>query len=268
MPGSHPIVLLLVAVLLGFCPQAPAARPAVAFDHSHAAWTAVLKKAVVGDRIDYGALKKDHAELDGYLKTLHAVNPEELGAWTRSQQFAFWINAYNAHCISLVVSEYPVESIKDLGSLLSPVWKKQFIDMPDLHLSGKPKKLSLHDIEHEILRPQFKDARVHAAINCASESCPPLRAEAFVATRLEEQLDAQVRAWLADKARNRFDSVKRRASVSAILEWFEDDFVRDGGSVAGWLAKYAPETEAAWLKGGKVDLHSQDYSWKLNDLKR
>lgn len=238
------------------------------FDHAHALWTEVLTKHVTGDRVDYAALKKDHAPLDRYLSQLHAVKPEQLASWTRQQQLAFWINAYNAHCVSLVVSEYPVDSIKDIGGLFSSVWKKAFIDMPAFNPSGKPAPLSLDDIEHKILRPTFKDARVHAAVNCASASCPALRPEAFVAEHLDQQLDEQVRKWLADPTRNMFDKTKSRADISAIFDWFEEDFVRDGGGVVAWIAKYAPEANSSWLKSGKVAVKYFDYSWKLNDVKR
>lgn len=236
------------------------------FDHGHARWTEILKRHVVGDRLDYAALDKDREKLDAYLAELHAVTPGGVASWTREQQFAFWINTYNAHVVDLVLSEYPVESIKDIGGLLSSVWKKSFIAMPALHPSGRPGKLSLDEIEHQILRPRFKDARVHAAINCASLSCPPLRNEAFVAERLAEQLDDQVRKWLADPTRNRFDEAKSRAEVSEIFDWFEDDFVRDGGSVVGWIAKYTLPSQATWLSKGKVKLSFLDYSWKLNDV--
>jgi hypothetical protein len=202
--------------------QQPTQEPAPAtFDQTHALWTAVLKKHVVGERLDYAALAKDRATLDQYLAALHAVKPDALAGWTREQQFAFWINTYNAHVVDLVTRNYPVASIKDIGSLFSSVWKKSFIEMPALHPSGKPAKLSLDDIEQTILRPKFKDARVHAAVNCASASCPALRNEAFTAEHLNEQLDEQVKRWLADTTRNRFDKSKSRIDVSQIFDWFK-----------------------------------------------
>ncbi len=260
------LVAILAAPVLPMWPAA--ARPAPEFDHSHALWTEILSEHVDGDRVDYAKLKQDHATLDRYLAALHAVKPDELASWTRDQQYAFWINAYNAHCVALVVSKHPVESIKDIGGLFSSVFEKEFIDMPALHPLRKAKKLSLDDIEHEILRPKFKDSRTHAAVNCASLSCPPLRPEAFVAERLDEQLDEQVKRWLADPARNEFDETNSRIRVSKIFDWYEEDFVRDGGSIVGWIAKHAPEREAAWLKDAKVRVEFLDYSWKLNDRKQ
>ncbi len=257
---------LAVACTFGGPDQAAQTLQSSPFDHTHAVWTEILKQHVVADRIDYAAIKKDRGALDAYLAQLHAVTPGELASWTREQQFAFWINTYNAHVVDLVLTEYPIESIKDIGGLFGSVWKKSFIAMPALHPSGKPGTLSLDELEHQILRPRFKDARVHAAINCASLSCPPLRNEAFVAEHLGEQLDDQVRKWLGDPTRNRFDEAKSRAEVSEIFDWFKDDFVRDGGSVVAWIAKYSPASQATWLSKGKVKLSSLDYSWKLNDV--
>jgi len=261
-------ILLALAAAVALC-AAPAARRAQdsGFDQSHALWTKVLRAHVVGDRFDYAALKKDRADFDRYLTSLHAVTREELETWTRKQRFAFWINAYNAHAVALVLTEYPVDSIKEIGGWFHPVWEQAFIDMPSLHPSGKPGKLSLDDIEHSILRPRFEDARVHAAINCASRSCPRLRDEAYVAERLDEQLDDAVARWLADPERNQFDREKSRARISRIFDWFEADFVRDGGSVLEWIATHGRDKELAWLTRSKIDLGFLDYSWKLNDVR-
>jgi hypothetical protein len=265
------ILMLLSFALLGFAgtlERASAANPAsleVAFDQHHAVWTSVLAANVSGDRFDYAALAKDRSKLDQYLHSLEAVPADEFGKWTREQQFAFWINAYNAYTISLVAGKYPVESIKDIGSLTKQVWDQEFIPLKPLFPEAKGERLSLNDIEQRILRPKFKDARVHAAVNCASQGCPPLRKEAFEAEKLGAQLDEQVRAWLADPARNRYDRAKGKIEVSKIFDWFADDFVRDAGSVQTWIAKYAPPSEAEWLRDAKkLSISFLDYSWKLN----
>ncbi len=258
---KHLLFALFAALLLTLQPLR-----AQGFDHGHALWNEVVATHVKGDRFDYAALEKDRAKLDAYLKQLAAVGPKELEGWSREQRYAFWINAYNANCIALVLSEYPLDSIKDIGNWFSPVWDKRFIAMTALDPKGKGRKLSLTDIEHEILRPQFKDARVHAAINCASLSCPPLRNEAFVAERLDAQLDDSTRKWLADPTRNRFEPAKARAQLSAIFDWFKDDFERDGGR-REFLAKFGPAEHGAWLRGeAKLEIGFLDYSWKLNDV--
>ena len=237
----------------------------VAFDHSHALWTKVLEQHVHGDRFDYAALKEDRATFDRYLAQLERVTAAQLASWSREQRFAFWIDVYNAYTVKLIVENYPLETIKGLGGLFTSVWDERFIPLEALDPKGEGRKLSLNDVEHEILRKRFEDARVHAAINCASKSCPPLRAEAFVAKELDAQLDEQVKAWLADPQRNRFDREKETVELSKIFEWFQDDFVRDGGSVLGWVAKYVPEERAAWLRAKGVRVRHLDYDWKLND---
>jgi hypothetical protein len=267
---SIPLLLWLCNFLTVEPLAAPRAQePAGPFDHEHALWTDVVKEHVRGDRFDYQGLIEDRGKLDRYLQALHAVTPAELEGWKREQQMAFWINVYNAHIVHLVASNYPLENIKDLGGLFSPVWKKEFIAMGAFDPDGKGEKLSLDEVEHEILRKRYPDARVHAAVNCASVSCPPLRAEAYVGERLQEQLDEMTRAWLADPSRNRFEPEKGRARVSAVFKWFREDFERDGGSLRKWLAKYAPPEAAEWLETAKkVDIDHLDYDWSLNDLPR
>jgi len=257
-------ILLCTALVLASSPQSPETSD---FDHDHAKWTEVLASNVDGDRFDYRAVRKDPAKLAAYVAELEAVTAEQLAEWSEKQRFAFWINAYNAYTIQLVTEKYPVKSIKDIGGLLSSVWDRHFIPLNALHPEGKSKKLSLNDIEHEILRPRFKDARVHAAINCASQGCPPLPSAAFTAKKLDEQLDAQVRAWLADGKRNNFDEAKKTLHLSKIFDWFKDDFVRDEKSVRAFVERYAPEEVRAWLsKADKVTIKHLDYSWKLNDV--
>ena len=281
MPSTNPrtplrgaLLAALLVPLLAVCSparQVDAAGGAAAgsFDHAHAAWTSVLATHVVDDRFDYGRLAKDRGALDAYLAQLHAVTPEQLATWTREQRYAFWINVYNAHTIQLVVDHYPIDSIRDLGGkVFNKVWDKEFIPMAAHHPDGDREKLSLDDVEHGILRPRFDDARVHVAVNCASTGCPPLRAEAFVAARLDEQLDEQALRFLADERRNTFEVSERggRMKVSEIFDWFASDFERDAGSVSAWIARYAPPEVAAWIAEAEPEVGFRSYSWALNDV--
>lgn len=275
----RPLAKLVLVPLLACCVEAastsparpPAPREATAaapFDHQHAAWTKVLAAHVRGDLFDYAALAKDRAGLDGYLAGLEAVTPEELSGWTREERYAFWINAYNAYTIRRVIDDYPLESIRDLDKAfgLSSVFDSEFIPMEALHPKGENEELSLNDIEHEILRAKFQDARVHAAINCASASCPPLRAEAFVAERLDDQLDEQMKAFVRDPQRNRLKRDEGVIRISEIFKWFDEDFERDAGSVKKFIARYAPAEEKDFVLEAKVKY--LDYSWALNDVER
>lgn len=247
--------------------QVPAAETAVksGFDHSHKIWTELLAKHVHGDTFDYKALKKEPAALNAYLASLEAVKPDDFERWSKLERHAFWIDAYNAYTIKRVVDAYPIASIKDLGDDKVSVWDREFIALGSLAPDLKKTKLTLNDIEHKILRPVFKDARVHAAVNCASVGCPPLRNEAFVADRLDKQLDDSTKRWLADTRRNRFDARKNVVEVSQVFDWFKDDFVRDANSVHAWIAKYAPLDQAWIAAASKLEIKYLDYSWKLNE---
>ena len=186
------------------------------FDHDHRLWNELLTRHVQGDAFDYASLKKNPGKLDEYLSKLHAVTPAQLKTWTKNQRFAFWINVYNAHTIKKIVDNYPIKSIKKLSGAfgLNSVFDNRFIAMEALHPAGKRGKLSLNDVEHGILRERFKDARLHAAINCASYSCPPLRNEAFTAARLDVQLDEQMRRFVNDPERNVIDTKNKTLRLS------------------------------------------------------
>lgn len=249
----------------GARPGAPAAE----LDHEHALWTKVLARHVQGDRFDYAALKDDRGDLDAYLGRLEAVTPDELAGWTREQRFAFWIDAYNGYTVRLVVDHYPVDSIKDVGSLLQGPWKRRFVPLGHLAPEIGEAQLTLDEIEHAILRPTFEDPRVHAAVNCASVGCPPLRGEAFVAERLDLQLEEQTRAWLADPTRNRIERGSGTLRVSKVFDWFREDFGGSDEGVVRWIAEHVPDELAGWLRehAAELEVDHLDYSWKLNDAR-
>jgi len=259
---------LLLVLPLALLTARDCGPSATGFDQSHAAWTRILKDHVRGDEVDYGKLKEEVLRaLDEYLASLALVMPEDFAGWKREQQYAYWINAYNAYTVKTVVDAYPLGSIRELSDKEKTVWQQPRVPLGHLFAEAGGEKLSLDDVEHKILRPRFKDARVHAAVNCASRGCPSLRAEAFVADRLEKQLDEQTRAWLSDEGRNRYDRSRRRIEISKVFEWFRDDFVRDAGSVRAWIARHGPE-EAAWIEAGEdVEIEFLEYSWALNDAK-
>ena len=217
----------------------------------------------VGDlartRVDYAGLRSS-ADWKRLVTSLDDVDPDTLS--TRAERMAFWINAYNILAIDLVVQNYPVDGIKDIGGLLSPVWKRE---------AGRVggKGVTLHQIEHEILRP-MGDPRIHGAIVCASLSCPALRREPFTAERLDAQLDDTLRGWLADRRKGlAVDRAANTVTLSKIFKWFKDDFAKDGGALA-FAARYAPDGERAWLEGRGADARVRyfDYDWSLNDLAR
>jgi len=211
---------------------------------------------LAGTRVDYRGLEGS-ADWARLLRNLEATNPAALDG--RAQQLAYWFNVYNILAIDVVVKGYPVESIRDVGSFLSPVWRREAG-----HLAGKP--VTLHEIEHEILRP-MGDPRIHVALVCASLSCPALRREPWTATRLDAQLEDSLRTWLADRRKGlALDRDEGRVRLSKIFDWFDEDFETAGGALA-FAARYAPAEERAWIErheGARVEYF--DYDWNLNDL--
>jgi len=231
------------------------------FDHSHAAWTAILGERVREARVDYAGLSRARAGLDAYLATLEGVTRAEFDAWSREERLAFWINAYNAYTIRLILDHYPVSSIKKIGGLFKSPFGIEFIPLRNL----RGEVLSLDDVEHGILRKEFDEPRIHFAIVCASKGCPPIRPEAFRAGDLDRQLEENARAFLADRDKNRIDLEKRTLDVSPIFDWFGEDFVKAAGSVPAFVARFVDEKAAAALRdGGAWKVRTTDYDWDLN----
>ncbi len=233
------------------------------FDHS--LYDAVLKRHVKNGKVNYKALKTDK-EFATYLEQLSKANPDALP--TREEKIAFWINAYNAFTLKLIVDNYPVKSITEisaLGKLTAFVgdspWKREFFT-----INGK--KMSLDKIEHEILRATFKEDRIHFAVNCASGSCPILRTEAYTAEKLSEQLSEQAKQFLKDTLRNRIDLKTKTIYISKIFDWYKDDFTKSAGTLEHYLAQYIDdETIKRMLLNKEFKIEYLDYDWSLNEAK-
>ncbi len=253
----------------------PVLAQAAAFDHSHAAWSALLKKHVVlldggkGSQVRYAGMAADRTMLKAYLAQLSAVTPAAVDAFSKPQQMAFLINAYNAFTVELILTRYPkLDSIRDLGSLLTKPWS-----IKNVPLLGTT--LTLDNIEHDNLRAKgrFDDPRIHFAVNCASIGCPMLREEAFVADRLDLQLDEQTQRFLSDRSRNRYADGK--LEVSRIFDWYGGDFKlghKGIGSLPAFFARYAAlladaPADRERVKAQGVPIGFLDYDWKLNDAK-
>ena len=218
----------------------------------HSDYASLLKAHVHDGAVDYQGLKKNESRLDNYLEILSRVNPDQLEP---AERMAFYINAYNAWTIKLILSKYPdLTSIKDLGTLFQSPWKKKFVK-----LNGQ--KVTLDHIEHEILRPRFRDPRIHFAVNCASKSCPPLLAEPYTGSRLEDQLEGATERFINDPQSNyvKGDTLY----VSRVFKWFGEDFNND---IKGFFQKYARRELAARLAAAKTELKVAylDYDWSLN----
>jgi hypothetical protein len=211
-----------------------------------------------GTRVDYAAIARDPAWA-ALLRDLAAAAPPADSA-PRAERLAFWINAYNALAIDVVARNLPLASIRDAGSLLRPVWKREAG-----HVGGRA--VTLDEIEHEILRP-MGEPRIHVAIVCASTSCPSLAREPFDAARLEAQLDAAAARFVADERKGvRVEA--DRVRLSPIFEWFASDFAAGGGVLAFVRHHAAPDLRAALARLGPDPrtVHF-DYDWTLNGWDR
>ena len=228
--------------------------PIAAADNiDHAVFGDLLGKYVKSGRVNYAGFKADQAKLDQYLSYLEKIDPETL---SRNEQFAFYINAYNAWTIRLVLTGYPgLKSIKDLGSILQSPWSKEIV-----RINGKT--LTLDDIEQKILRPRFKDPRVHFVINCASKSCPPLNSEPYRGATLDVQLDKVTRDFVNGPKNYRLDGDS--LWVSSIFKWYSEDFNNDP---AGFFQIYAEASLKKALDeiGNRIKVKYLDYDWSLNE---
>jgi len=212
-----------------------------------------------GTRVDYAGLRHE-PRWRTLIASVEAARPSALH--TRAERIAWWIDVYNVLAIDTVVRHYPVDSIRDVGSFLSPVWKRTAAT-----IEGRP--VSLGEIEHRTLRP-MGEPRIHAAIVCASTSCPPLARTPFLPSTLDAQLDAQVRRWLASPTKGvRIERAAGRIWLSPIFSWFEGDFERAGGVLA-FVARYVSDDDRAWIEAHAEDAEVDffDYDWSLNDWRR
>lgn len=225
------------------------------FDPSHFRFDGVLKQYVKEARVNYVALKTHPDELNRYLDQIAAVRRAELESWDEKRQLAFLVNAYNAWTLRLIIDHYPLGSIKDIGNLIRGPW-----DQPVVHLFGET--TDLNTLEHKFIRENHSEPRIHFALVCAAKGCPPLRSEAYVGARLEEQLVDQAKRFLSDRAKNRIDQAGRIVYLSPIFKWYGGDFEKKSGSVLEAIQPYWPGGSHR-TDGFKIRF--TDYDWSLNE---
>ena len=229
--------------------------------------TAVVRTHVSERGVNYGVLKADRARLDGFVARIGATTAVQFDGWSRNQQIAYLINAYNAIVLQSVIDNYPIKRSLNPASLVRPansVWQiSGFFSDRQHRAAGR--QLTLDDIEHKLLRATLKEKRIHVALVCAARSCPPLRTSAYSADSLDAQLDDQARRFLTDPARNQFDRQHGAVKLSEIFKWFADDFGGVKGVVA-FVSRYVDAATAAWLQSGKYRVSYFDYDWILNDV--
>ncbi|MEO9569647.1 MAG: DUF547 domain-containing protein [Polaribacter sp.] len=208
----------------------------------------LLQKHVTKDGIvDYKSFKTNETKLDDFISYLEKTSPAS--SWSENKQKAFWINAYNAYTIKLILGNYPLKSIMDIKEEGKTAWK-----IPFAKVGGKT--YTLDHIEHQILRKDFSDPKIHVGVNCASGSCPKLGNTAFTEQNVEAELTRLMKDFVNDSSRNKLS--KKKVQISSIFDWFKDDFTKNG-SIIDFLNKYS-DTEIS----SKAKISFLKYDWTLN----
>ena len=223
---------------------------------THEIWDSLVQEHVSPEGwVDYPGFIQDSSRLNRYLHLLEGSHPNDKH-WSRDEQLAYWINAYNAFTVKLIVDHYPVASIKDIKNgipFVNTVWDIKFIQIEQA-------TYDLNNIEHGIIRPKFNEPRVHFAVNCASVSCPKLSNRAYTADQLDEQLTQAARDFLGDESKNKVS--KDKVELSKIFSWYGGDFKKGGKSIIEYINQYAPVQASPDAK-----IEYLDYNWSLNEQK-
>lgn len=220
---------------------------------THEIWDSLLQEYVNKQGwVDYSGFVQDSNRLNQYLDILNENHPNDKH-WNREERLAYWINAYNAYTIKLIVDHYPTKSIREIKNgipFVNSVWDIKFIEI-------EGQKYDLNNIEHGIIRSRFDEPRIHFAVNCASISCPNLANYAYTAEKLDAQLTQAAKAFIRDESKNKLS--KDEVQLSKIFSWYRGDFKKDGKNIIDYINQYASiEIE----KGAKIEY--LDYNWGVN----
>ena len=271
------IIFFLLASLMVFNANLPAQN----FDH--AIFDELLQKYVANGLVDYQGLKADQQSMTIYLKTLEQVDANKFQQWTKAEQMAFWINAYNAITIEGILRNYPIKwgsiisrarfpqnSIRQIGGF----WDKVFVKVMG-------RDLTLNDIEHKVLRQEFDDPRIHFAIVCASIGCPILQSRAFFDDDLDQRLEQATRNFITNPGKVRLDKSENVLYLSPIFDWYKEDFPasangmkkfdnykKSNAGIIEFVIKYFPEAEQNYIIQNQPKIKYLNYDWSLNEHKK
>lgn len=279
------VILGVLSIFIGpkeasftFSLEAEEAKP---FDHSHSIYDSLLKKYVKNGRVDYKGFKASSEEFNAFLRNLGSVSESDYSKWSREEKLSFWINAYNAFTIKAIIDNYPIK-----GSVLSfyprnsirqinGVWDK-------LQFQAVGKTVTLEEIEHEILRKQFNEPRIHFAIACASLGCPDLRSETYKADIINEQLEIAAIIFINNPQKGaEINSATKAVKISKIFKWFGEDFIEGSENTELFNDRNAKDRavlnfvrnhvesqeERAFLERDRFKISYLKYDWSLNELK-
>lgn len=233
-------------------------------------------------QVDYRALKADRELLDRYVISLGDVEPEAYDSWSEREKIAFWLNAYNAVTLKVVIDHYPIEKKLLPQGLIFPLNSIQQIPGQWKGITHRVlgEERTLDEIEHQILRKRFNEPRIHMALVCAARGCPPLRPEPYVAGRLDAQLNDQTRRFLSNPLKFQVDWEEGIVELSPIFKWFGEDFLRGFGpppeetfgprsdterAVLAFVAGYMGPEKRQFLRQGNYRIRYLGYDWSLNE---
>ncbi len=226
------------------------------FPFSHDLFNQVLQEHVEDGRLDYAKLKANPEQFEKYLDQLASAKPDEM---SYNEQMAFWINAYNALVIKGVIDRYPIKSVKKVKLF------NGFFSRLKFQVAGET--YALDHIEHDIIRKEFVDPRIHFALVCASISCPPIENKVYLPETVEERLDVVTLKFVTAPEKVRLDREKRRVYLSKIFKWYKEDFTEGYEGVADFLSDYLSPDDAEFVLAEDVEFHYLEYDWNLNDIK-
>lgn len=268
--------LLWVAASMATMGAEGASQQSPTLEEAHAAYEAVLARYDKGGRVNYAALSADSSRLDLFLDWAARLSPEAVASWPETDQIAFWINAYNAITLKVIVTHYPIKA-RFMASWTYP--KNSIRQIPGvwdrLTFQVAGEAVTLDHIENDILRKRFHEPRIHFALVCASVGCPELRSEPYRGSTLNAQLDDQVSRFVGDPSKFRIDPGSGRVYLSPIFKWFSSDFEVSAPSVGegarlknpglSFLRRYLDAPTRAFLERGAYSVTYLDYDWSLNE---
>lgn len=243
-------IMILTVVLFGLFAVLSAGKDT----GLHKTWDTLLQTYVKNGHVNYKGFARDVKQLNAYLDTLDKT---DISSFPREEKLAYWINAYNAYTVKLILNHYPIKSIRKI----SRPWKQRICKT-----AGKT--LSLDHIEHKILRKELKEPRIHFAIVCASIGCPDLQSFAFTGERVNEQLDHAAARFFASRKHFYFetDGDKVKIYISKIFSWFGDDFGDNKELKVNFILRYLEKPDAEKIKkAGSVRMKYLSYDWNLNE---
>lgn len=273
--GAALIVTLLLPAALAARVDAGQKEPSF-YDH----YAAVLERFVDEDgMVDYRALKANRGELDAFVEQMARLERSTYRDWTDRQKIAFWINAYNALTLKTIINHYPIKPTFP-ARLIYPNNSIRQIEgvWDDIEHTVMGEDMTLEEIEHEVLRKEFDEPRIHVALVCAAMGCPPLLDQPYRGAELDEQLDGRARRMLADPKKFRIERGRERVYLSPIFDWFGKDFINryapDSGfeghsraerAVLNYLSRHVDAPDRRYLRTGDYKVKYLDYDWSLNE---